>query len=138
VSAEPVRIEGLRELVRDFRRAEGNLPKEIQKSNKSLAEKVAERTKASFSSRDGVAPKVAASVKALATQRGAHVRIGGNAYPYALGSEFGAIVFKQFPPWRGNGPGAGYSLFPTIRSMRTDIEKEFLDGVERAFHRAFS
>lgn len=132
-----VKVEGLRELSKALRNVDKDLPKELQKAAKTAAEAVADKTRASFAGRGGVAPKVAPSVKALASQRAAHVRIGGSAYPYAMGAEFGSLAFKQFDPWRGSGPGSGYSLFPTIRAMRDEITDAFGDALADAMRRAF-
>lgn len=132
-----VRVEGLRELTKALRQVDKDLPKEVQRANKAIAESVADKTRASFAGRGGVAPKVAASVKALASQRDAKVRIGGNRWPYAMGAEYGSLAFKQFDPWRGSHEGAGYSLWPTIRSQRTEIEDEFLRSIDAIARRAF-
>lgn len=135
--AEGVQVAGLKEFVRELRKADRELPKAIRQANLDVAKEVAEGTRASFSSRGGVAPKVASSVRALAQQARAQVGIGGARYPYALGSEFGSVRYKQFPPWRGSGPGAGYSLYPTIRSMRDEISQKYLDRIADATSGAF-
>lgn len=137
MAPESVKVQGLRELSKALREVDRDLPKEIQRAAKQTAETVANRTRASFAARTGVASEVPASVKALATQRAAYVRIGGPGAPMALGSEFGSIAFKQFPPWRGSSDGAGYSMFPTIRAMRDDITDTFGDALDSAMRRAF-
>ncbi|MGH9225701.1 MAG: hypothetical protein ACRD2W_18385 [Acidimicrobiales bacterium] len=132
-----VRVDGLRPFLSELRRLGAEFPKAIRQANKEVAEAVAIKARASFSSRPGVAPKVAPSVKAFAQQRAAQVQVGGARYPFALGSEFGSVKFKQFPAWRGSGAGAGYSLFPTIRANREEIGRTYLDAVTRATARAF-
>jgi hypothetical protein len=133
--ADYVKVEGLRELSKALRDVDKTLPKEIQRAAKTAAEAVADKTRASFASRAGVAPKVAPSVKALATQRAAYVRIGGPAYPYALGSNFGSVRFKQFPMFAGHGDD--YSLYRTIRAERDAITDTFGDALDAAMRRAF-
>ena len=131
--AETIRVEGLRELRSELKAIDSKLPKEIQRAAKEAAEAVADRVRADFSGRPGVAPKVAPSVKALATQRSASVRVGGDAYPYAMGSTFGSVRFKQFPPARKDG----YSLFPTIKAMRDEIVDRFADAIDDVMRRNF-
>ena len=41
------------------------------------------------------------------------------------------LGWNQFEPWRGNGEGAGYFLFPAIRSSREEIIEAYLDEIER-------
>jgi len=76
----------------------------------------------------------------LAQQRGAAVRIGGGSSVgglVALGNEFGALRYKQFPPWRGNGEEAGYALWPSIRENRDRVVEVYGDAIERLAAAAF-
>lgn len=136
-AVESIRVEGLRDFQRELRQMHKEWPRELRKAAKKAADLVAEKTRSSFASRDGVAPKVAPSVKALAQQRSASVRIGGEKYPYAMGAEFGSIEYKQFEPWRGAGTDAGYSLFPTIRETRDEVSETFGDAIDDVARRAF-
>lgn len=131
----PERIEvlGLKDFQRELRRLDKAWPRELRAANRDAAEIVARGTRSSFASRPGVAPKVAASVKVLAQQRSAAVRIGGRRWPYALGSEFGSRRYPQFPPvLRG-----GYSLYPTIKASRDEMVEEYGEAVDRLMRRAF-
>lgn len=132
-----VRVEGLREFLSELRRVDAEFPKQIRQANKDVAEAVAVKTRASFSSRAGVAPKVAPSVKSYAQQRSAQIQIGGSRFPFAMGSEFGSVRYRQFPAWRGSDSGAGYSLYPTIRENREEIERTYLQAVDQVTRRAF-
>lgn len=128
-----IEVLGLRDLQRELRALDRTLPRELRKANLEAAEAVADATRASFASRPGVAPKVAASVKALAQQRNASVRIGGAKYPYALGSNFGSHRFKQFPP----PVSPDHSLYKSIRAKRDKIKDTHLDAIDRLAKRAF-
>lgn len=128
-----IEVDGLRDLQRELRALDASWPKELRLANKEAAEVVADATRASFASRPGVAPKVAASVKALAQQRNASVRVGGKRWPYAMGATFGARRFKQFPPFKQGG----YSLFPQIKSERAKVVEVYGDAVDRLVRRAF-
>lgn len=132
-----IQVDGLKELQSALRAADRDFPKQLRVANKSAADLVAEGTRSSFASRGGVAPKVAPSVKALAQQRNASVKIGGPKYPFALGSEFGSIRYKQFPAWKGNGPDAGYSLYETIRDKRDDVVEVYGDALDKLTARIF-
>lgn len=135
--SESVRVEGLRDFIRELRALDATLPKEVRSITKDLADDVADKSGQSFSGRSGVAPKVAASVKALAQQRGAQVKFGGPQWPYAMGAEFGSSRYKQFEPWRGSGAGAGYSVFPVVRKERERIVVFFNRGLKHLFAKAF-
>lgn len=132
-----IEVQGLRDLQRELRAVDKGWPKELRLANKRAAELVADATRSSFGRRPGVAPRVAPSVKALAQQRSASVRIGGARYPFALGSEFGSVRFEQFPAWSGNGPGAGYSLYETIRGRREEVIDTYAEAVDRLARKAF-
>lgn len=134
---DAVRIEGLKDFVRELREVDKAFPKELRLAGKDIAEGVAGKTRASFAGGSGSAPKAAPSVKAGATQTGAYVRIGGDAYPTALGNEFGSVRYKQFPAWRGSDAGAGYHLYPTIRASGDEIEKRYMEAIDRVAAKAF-
>lgn len=135
--SEAVRVEGIRPMLKELRAVDKALPKEVRAVNLSIAQDLAAKTARSFAGRPGSAPKTARSVKALADQRGAYIRIGGNAYPTAMGDEFGAVRYRQFPAWRGSGSGAGYSLYPTLRTERPRTEDRFLDAMTEILGRVF-
>lgn len=137
MALEPVQIIGLREFLAELRTVDSTLPRQIGKASKAAADLAASRTRASFSARSGVAPKVADSVRSSGLQRAAYVQIGGDAYPFALGSEFGSVRFKQFPSYRGSGGDAGYSLYPSVRASREEIVAIYGDSVIDALRRAF-
>ena len=132
-----VRVNGLRDLQRELRNVDDSLPRELRKASLEAATIVADETRDSFSSRRGVAPKVAPSVKAVAEQRRAAVKIGGARYPYWGGAEFGSIQYGQFEPWRGSGPDAGYSLYPSIRAKNEEVVERYGEMVDELMARAF-
>ena len=45
--------------------------------------------------------------------------------------------WNQFRPWRGNGEGAGYFLFPAIRQAGPEIVDLYGDALERLAAKAF-
>lgn len=130
-----IEVEGLKDFQRALKDAGGDFPKELRLASKEAAKVVATGTRQSFLSRAGVAPKVAASVKVLASQRGAAVRIGGNKFPYALGSNFGSVRFRRFPMFAGHG--SDYSLYKTIKAKRDEVIEVYGEAVDRIARKAF-
>lgn len=140
-----IRVEGLRDLQRALRAVDAALPKELRQANKEAAEVVAGAARANFAAGTGVAPKVVPSVKALAQQRSASVKIGGARYPYALGSEFGGGKYgpgnptprgghtTQFPPFKKSG----YALYPAIAEKRDEVVEAYAEALGRVAKRAF-
>lgn len=124
-----VEVEGLADLRKDLRALDVKLPLALTAANRKAGDVIAKAARASFESRPGVAPKVAPTVKLLANPSGASIRLGDAAHPYSLGSEFGAIRFKQFPEFR-RPPETGYSLFPALREHAPEVEKLVLAEID--------
>lgn len=135
-----VYVEGLREFRKAIKDVSDDLPKELRKGLKTIAEVIAGRTRQAFEAGPGVAPKVAGSVKARAQQAGASVQFGGPAVPFAWGAEFGGQrrpTTKQFQPWRGSGNSAGYMFYPTVRVEREHLADDVAELIDRLTHEAF-
>lgn len=130
LSAGEVRVDGLRELNQHLKALDKDLPKELRKVNKTVAELVRADAKAAAYSLGGVAAHVAPSIKPAAGKDWAGVAIGGPSYPMAGGAEFGSVRHKQFNPWRGNGSDAGYFLYPTIRHDADRILTEYTHALD--------
>ena len=134
--ADKVRVEGLKELRRELKAVDPAWPKELRKVNLAIAEDVAQGTRSVFSSMGGSAPKVASTVKALAQQARAQVKVGGGSSiggQVAMGNLWGSNRYKQFP----RPASAGYALYPTLASLRPDIEDRYLDLLDDLLKRAF-
>lgn len=109
-------VDGLRIFQRDLRAVDKELPRQLRVINLKAATLVADDARGRAEAAGGALGKAAPSIKPVAQQRSAGVRIGGARYPFALGGEFGSIQYKQFQPWRGNGSDAGYALYPAKRA----------------------
>jgi len=127
-----VRVEGVDEARRAFRR----LPKEAKKSlrdrTRDLSEALASSARRAGMASDAQSAAVAGLVKA---RRGETPFIAGGgttrvtststpAYKIIFGAEFGSNRLKQFRPHRGK---LGYWLFPTVEREKTKITKAWLD-----------
>lgn len=137
-TGDTVSIQGLRELTQALRQVDTELPKALREASVEAAELVATDARGRASSMHGAARKTAPSIKAMGTQRQAVVRLGhGGRYPFALGAEFGALQYKQFPAWTGNGMDAGYFFFPAIRDNTDKVVELMADRLERVTRHAF-
>jgi hypothetical protein len=93
--------------------------------------------------------RAAATLKALRTESGGSVRLGGG-FDGALGYEFGAdrnqrrrgrpngksvpvLGWQQFEPWRGSDGDAGYFLWPAIRQETGEIINRYARLFEELF-----
>lgn len=130
-----VKVVGLSDLNRRLKELGPAAQKELRETNKSVAEFVADDARAAALTIGGVAAKVAPSIKAKGTNLGGGVSIGGAAYPFAGGAEFGAIKYKQFHPWRGNKETAGYFVYPSIRRDADRITTEYSKALDRLIER---
>jgi hypothetical protein len=144
MKAGAIRVEGLRELNKSLRDLGPEARAELKAASQKVAELVAADARAAAMSLGGVAAKVAPSLSARSSVGGsAGVAFGGPRFPMAGGAEFGAgrermrdrttgqyVGYRQFQDWKGNGPGAGYFLYPTIRRDADRIVTEFTTALE--------
>jgi septal ring factor EnvC (AmiA/AmiB activator) len=140
-SGEQFVIEGLSQFQRELKKLSGALPTSLRKLNEEAANKIVDtgREKA----RRPQQAKAAESLRASRSANYVAVLLGDSSkYEFALGSEFGARRYKQFPPWRGNqwqswGGGPGYFLHPAIREVGTTILDDYWDSIRGLARRAF-
>ncbi len=132
-----VKVQGLRELSRALKKLGPEAQKELKTASREVAGFVASGAANRARSLGGVAAHVAPSISATGGVSGAGVGFGGAAYPMAGGAEFGSYRYKQFKPWLGNGPGAGYFVYPTIRAESDRIVQQFSDAVDKVIERNF-
>lgn len=139
----PVEVHGLKEFNKALKEADKKYSKELRAANVAASRRVVTRAKAIAAMRGGVAAKAATSLRALASVKGAQIKLGGDRYPYALGAEFGSLQFRQFPTWRGNQwvawgtSGVGYFLHPAIRDQYDEIVEEYGEAIDRIMRDAF-
>jgi hypothetical protein len=129
--AGAIRVEGLRELNKSLRAIGPEARAELKAASSRVSGFVASDAHSAAAALGGVAAKTAPSLKPRASVSGsAGVALGGSAYPFGGGAEFGSDRYKQFKPWRGNGPGAGYFLYPSIRKDAQRITTEYTQALE--------
>ena len=143
-----IQVDGLVQLQRELRALDKSWPRALRLANKSAAEVVATETRDNFASGRGSSRKVVATVKALAQQRNASVKIGGGRSvggAVALGNEFGGGKYgpgnptargghtTQFPPFKKSG----YALYPAIASTRAEVVEVYGDALDDLTRQAF-
>lgn len=130
--AANVRVTGLGALARNLKAVEADFPKKVKRINGLISEDVAVKAKARALGLGSVAAHTIheGGLRAGQSARTAYVFLGGTSAPFAAGAEFGSSVYRQFDAWKGNGPDAGYFLFPTIRDEKETIEKIAHEEIE--------
>ena len=131
-----VEVKGLAELSRALRALPKEHRKAVTKANRDAANIVAKGAKSRALARGGVSAHVAPSIRASAGQTSAGVAFGGPKFPMAGGAEFGSLKFKQFDSWTGNGPDAGYFVYPTIRDDDGEWIGPYQESLDDAIRKA--
>lgn len=131
-----IEVEGLNQLRKDLKAVDAKLVKELGQAYKTIGDMVITAASSRAVALGGVAAKSAQALKATARSTDVTIRLDGQKFPYALGAEFGGSQ-PQFKPWRGNGPDAGYFLYPTIRSDSQKILDAFNEAIDKATKLAF-
>lgn len=127
-----VQVQGLTELRNALKEVGPESAKAMVKVGREVARDVVSEAKGRAQALGGVAAKAAPSLRASAGAKSAGVGLGGPSAPWAPGAEFGGgrrPTTRQFQPWRGNGPGAGYFVYPTIRDNEEQIVESYYDGL---------
>lgn len=137
IKSGTVRVVGLDDLRKALRSLDKDAGKELAAEAKQVAQMVADHARSRALSIGGVAAKTAPSITARGGQRSAGVSFGGARYPFGGGAEFGSMRYPQFEPWTGNGPDAGYFVYPSIRDDAGEIEDMFTDRMNKLIARRF-
>lgn len=120
-----------------LREIPGKWAKELQKRNKKIAIWVADEVQSDYSAaHPAQTGRAENSIRALATQTSASVRIGSEIAPYVLGQNFGSNQGpnkQQFPERKE----PDYFLYANIEQHFDRIKKEHLQGVDDVFEEAF-
>lgn len=117
------------------------LPVSLRDFNKEAADKIVSAGKSK--ARRPQQAKAAESLRASRSSKHVAVLLGDSGrYAFALGAEFGARAYAQFPPWRGNqwnswGGGPGYFLHPAIREVGETVIEDYWDSIRGLARQAF-
>jgi hypothetical protein len=136
-----IQAPGLKEFARELRKAGDGLDKELGKAFQQIAKMVAEGATSKAQSLGGVAAKAASeALKTSKSSAQVAIKLATSSIPYAMGAEFGGgrrATTQQFQPWKGNGPEAGYFVYPTIRDMQPQIIEAYQAAVGKVTEKAF-
>lgn len=114
-STSYARIDGLQDFLKDM----GVLPANMKRAEsvfQSIAAATVVATAKDLASIEG--PQQVKYAQTLKPMGKGMVSYGGQAG--SMGAEFGAIIWAQFPEWRGNKEDAGYFFWPAIREFRDE------------------
>ena len=129
-----IRVRGDEQAAKALDQLGDDLDNELLQASDAVAQNVEQVASGKARGLGGVAAK---SAPALSTNRdadAASVVLDGDAYPFALGAEFGSIAYPQFETWRGSE--GGYFLYPAIRETEDRNVQTFVDAVDELIHRA--
>lgn len=115
----------------------GLAPAKAQKAE-TIFERAAANTLVERAKEMAIAEGSTAKHSAKDIKRSGNAAVFGGE-PYDFGAEFGALVYKQFRPWTGNGDDAGYFFWPAVRSFRdVDMVKVWEETVWQAISEPFN
>lgn len=126
-------VRGLRELIRDLKQIDRDLPKAMRTEHKAIADVLVPRVRAAYSLR--YPPRTgrgAASIRSVATQKSAGIRAGSARAPYLPGQEWGSRRYKQFGARAANGR----FLYPTVKRAIPETQRRYAVAVQRVLDKA--
>lgn len=123
-AVDPIKVEGLREFVRDIKKLDSELPKVLRVALNEAADVVVREARPRVPRRSG---RAAASLKAKSTRTQVRVSAGGNRVPYYPWLEFGGRVGRKRGIKRPFLKGGRY-LFDAY----ADVQPRFAEVLERS------
>ena len=134
--SDPVYFVGLDEFVRDLRRVDRQLPRQVAKVMRRAAKTAEASARRRYTSRykQGTSNRSTRSVKgitAFASSSAAGIKFGGPKRPWLPGQEFGSNKYPQFRGWTGKGPNGqgswGRFVWPAAREVLDDASDDLID-----------
>ena len=135
--SDTIRVEGLRELGRVFRAAGDGMPAKLLGANRTASEAIAAEARARAvvgkpdyfkrnrrsggTSHDTHPGRYRDSIRALASQRGAAVKVGGARVPYANPIHWG---------WPKHGIPRRPVLQDALRDLHSEVDRAYQDAVD--------
>ena len=134
-------VVGADEFARALRKMDRDLYREMTQANRAIGTMVVKRGRAKAASYSSQAKKASGSMRVASARSGINLSLGGGRWPYALGAEFGALQYAQFPQWRGNqyvswDDGVGYFFHPAIRESQEEVLDLYMQAVADAARKA--
>ncbi len=138
----PVQITGLRELRRALRAVDVELPRQLSRDLKEVAELVAARARSKVPHRTG---RTAASIRPVVVRGGAAVRAGGARVPWYAWLDFGGERRHMGPHHEHKVPHLqpsrehlrrGRYLYPALDEVTAELEDRTRVVLDRVFEAA--
>lgn len=128
------RVRGDKETAKALDKLGDDLTTELLQASDAVAQHIEQVAAGKARGQGGVAAKSAPALDSRRDAEAASVVLDGDAYPFALGAEFGSIAYPQFESWRGSE--GGYFLYPAIRETEDRNVQTFVDAVDELINRA--
>lgn len=132
MAPEPIRIEGLRELNRNLRRMDRDLPKGLRLAGNKAAQIVVDAARPRVPSKTGKAKR---SIKVASTRTATRVSAGGNRAPYYPWLDFGGRVGRHRSVQRPFLKTGRY-IWKAFADHRAQVEQTLREELERVAHGA--
>lgn len=130
--ADSIRVTGVAELARAFRKMDAELPKELKARFLKIAERVADVARNSLPERTG---RARTSIKAKASPKGAGIAFGGSVAPYEPWLDFGGRVGRNRSIERERVSGGRY-VYPAIASQKEETARAVELAITEVAHDA--
>lgn len=150
LSLDPADLKALRAALRKMAKV---APEEVTQGASKASQRLAEAARSRLSSSSKWGQLVAPSIRA-SKAREPYIRSGGagaarqkrsqadqNSYGALLfGAEYGVKSDPRWPghPWRGSGGGAGYGIWPAVRSESDAVYRLWISDLMDAMERIWS
>lgn len=124
-----------------LRRMNRNLYNEFRRARSAIARTVVAQQKSKANAYSRQAAAAAAAIAVTAVGGGVGVSLKKSKVPFALGAEFGAKQYPQFPgwtgnQWSGNPEGVGYWFHPGIVESQAEVLDLYMAAVNSAASKA--
>lgn len=132
--AEAIRIDGLREFVRNLKKLDSDLPKSLRKGLNTAADIVVDYAKPKVPTLTG---RAARSIKTASTASEVRVKAGGKQAPYYPWLDFGGRI-RPYPrqvkrrPFRKDGRFLYAGLYAERDRIHAAVEAALLDAASAA------
>jgi len=139
-----IEVRGLKDLARDLKQIDAELPKQLRKAALTVAKLVQAEAQSQAQAATPTQRKAAAAIRASASAAKASIAVRPtSAIPFAFGAFFGAKRFKQFEPWVGSAWKAGadgegpYAINPAISVLEGAIRTVYTEALDEVTRQAF-
>jgi hypothetical protein len=128
-----VEVGGLAQLSRGLRAVDAGAPKELRLAFNAAAQLLIDKAKPTVQSVSGAARR---SMVARSTRTSARIAVGGKKAPYFPWLDFGGQGRRSGRPAAREFIREGRYVYPTLRKIRPEIEKQLQDSLTAVIRNA--